>query len=89
MILTLVKKLMMNILNLKLVILLEYKNIKTFSQKAMFQISLMELLWIKKSKNTVLWTYVINDLKDGKIFGTFYEKELRVEKVIKRFKMCE
>ena len=44
MILTLVKKLMMNILNLKLVILLEYKNIKKFSQKAMFQISLMELL---------------------------------------------
>ena len=44
MILTLVKKLMMNILNLKLVILLEYKNIKTFSQKAMFQISLMEFL---------------------------------------------
>ena len=43
----------------------------------------------KKIKNTVLWTYVINDLKDGKIFGTFYEKELRVEKVIKRFKMCE
>ena len=39
-ILTLVKKLMAKILNLKLVILLEYQNIKTVFQKAMFQISL-------------------------------------------------
>ena len=47
---------------------------------------------IKKVKNTVLWTYVISDLKDEEIVRTFYEKELekanqkesRVEKVIKR-----
>ena len=47
---------------------------------------------IKKIKNTVPWTYVINDLKDEEIMGTFYEKELqkasqeefRIEKVIKR-----
>ena len=47
---------------------------------------------IKKVKNTVPWTYVISDLKDEEIVGTFYEKELqnpnqkvfRVEKVIKR-----
>ena len=46
---------------------------------------------IKKVKNTMLWTYVICDLKGEKIAGTFYEKELqktnqkefRVEKVIK------
>ena len=37
-ILTLVKKLMMNILNLKLVILLEYRNMETFLPEAMFQI---------------------------------------------------
>ena len=37
--LTLVKKLMMKILNLILVILLEYQNIKVFLQSAMFQIS--------------------------------------------------
>ena len=45
-----------------------------------------------KIKTTVLWTYVISDLKDGKFFGTFYKKELHktnqkelsVEKVIKR-----
>ena len=47
---------------------------------------------IKKVKNTVPWTYVINDLNGEEIVGTFYEKELqktnqkelRIEKVIKR-----
>ena len=47
---------------------------------------------IKEVKNTVPWTYVINDLNDEKIIGTFYEKELqktnqqefRIEKVIKK-----
>ena len=34
----------------KLVILLEYQNIKTFLQKAMFQIGLKKLLWLKKLK---------------------------------------
>ena len=32
---------------------------------------------IKKFKSTVLWTYVIEDLHEEKIVGTFYEKELR------------
>ena len=31
---------------------------------------------IKKSKNTVPWTYVINDLNGEEIIGTFYEAEL-------------
>ena len=47
---------------------------------------------IKKVKNTVPWTYVINDLNGEEIIGTFYEKELqktnqeefRIEKVIRR-----
>ena len=47
---------------------------------------------IKKVKNTVPWTYVINDLNGEEIVGTFYEKEFqkanqkdfRTEKVIKR-----
>ena len=47
---------------------------------------------IKEAKNTVPWTYVINDLNDEEIIGTFYEKELqktnqqefRIEKVIKK-----
>ena len=51
-----------------------------------------EVFVIKKLKNTVTWTYVINDLYDEEITGTFYEKELqktnqeefRIEKVIRR-----
>ena len=47
---------------------------------------------MSRIKNTVQWTYVINDLNGEKILGTFYEKELqktnqkefRMEKVIKR-----
>ena len=32
---------------------------------------------IKKVKNTVLWTYVINDLNGDEIIETFYENELQ------------
>ena len=47
---------------------------------------------IKKVENTVLWTYVINDLIREEIVGTFYQKELqktnqrefRIKKVIKK-----
>ena len=47
---------------------------------------------MSRIKNTVPWTYVINDLNGEKILGTFYEnelqktnqKEFRMEKVIKR-----
>ena len=46
---------------------------------------------IKKVKNIVPCTYVINDLNEKEIVGTFYEKEsqnanqkeFRIEKVIK------
>ena len=44
------KRLMMKVLNLKLVILLEYQNIKTFLQKAMFQIGLKKFLLLQKLK---------------------------------------
>ena len=51
-----------------------------------------EVFVIKKIKNTVPWTYVIDDLNGEEITGTFYEKELqkidqqefRIEKVIKK-----
>ena len=51
-----------------------------------------EVFVIKKIKNTVPWTYVIDDLNGVEITGTFYEKELqkidqqefRIEKVIKK-----
>ena len=43
---------------------------------------------IKKVKNTVPWTWVIEDLNGEDILGTFYENELQktnqTEKVIKR-----
>ena len=39
-----VKKLMIKIRNLKLVVLLEYQNIKTFLQKVTFQIGLKNFL---------------------------------------------
>ena len=52
---------------------------------------------IKKVKNTVSWTYVIEEVDGEEIVGTFYEKELqkvnqalefriefRTEKVIKK-----
>ena len=51
-----------------------------------------EVFVIKRIKNTVPWTYVIDDLNGEEITGTFYEKELqkidqhefRIEKVIKK-----
>ena len=39
-----------------------------------------EVFVIKKVKNTVPWTYFINDLKGEEIAGTFYEKELKLIK---------
>ena len=51
-----------------------------------------EVFVVNKIKNTVPWTYVINDLNGEEITGTFYEielqktnqREFRIEKVIKR-----
>ena len=36
-----------------------------------------EVTVIKKVKNTVPWAYVINDLNDDNIIGTFCKKELQ------------
>ena len=51
-----------------------------------------EIFTIKKIKNTIPWTYVINDPNGGEIIGTFFEnelqgttqKEFRMEKVLKK-----
>ena len=51
-----------------------------------------EVFVISKIKNTVPWTYVINDLNGEEITGSFYGKKLqktieekfRIEKVLKR-----
>ena len=36
-----------------------------------------EVFVVDKIKNTVPWTYIINDLNDEEITGTFYENELQ------------
>ena len=67
----------------------KYKNI--FAKRYILNWS-EEVFVVKKIKNTVPWTYVINDLNGEKIIEKFYEKELqktnqqefRIEKVIKR-----
>ena len=51
-----------------------------------------EAFIFSKIKNTVPWTYVINDLNGEEITGTFYEKELqrtnqkefRIEKALRK-----
>ena len=65
------------------------QNIKIFLQKAVSNWS-EEVFVIKKVKNAVPWTYVINDLT-GKFLELFTKKngkknqrEFRIEKVIKR-----
>ena len=53
---------------------------------------LEEIFVIKEIKNTVPWTYFINDLNGKEIIGTFYkkklkktnQKEFRIEKVINK-----
>ena len=67
----------------------KYKNI--FAKRYILNWS-EEVFVVRKIKNTVPWTYVINDLNGEKIIEKFYEKELqktnqqefRTEKVIKR-----
>ena len=67
----------------------KYKNI--FAKRYMPNWS-EEVFIIKKVKNSIPWTYAINDLNGEEIIGTFYEKELqktnqeefRIEKVIRR-----
>ena len=51
-----------------------------------------EVFVFKKVKNTVPWTYVINDFNDEEVIGSFYKKQLqktnqkefRIEKILKR-----
>ena len=67
----------------------KYKNIFAKSYTANWS---EEVFVVKKVQNTVLWTYLINDLNGKEIKGSFYEKELqktnqkefRIEKVIKK-----
>ena len=70
--------------------MLEFQNVKTFLLKDTLQID--QVFVVSKIKNTVPWTYVIDDLNGEEITGNFHEKELqknsqkefRIEKVLKR-----
>ena len=72
--------------------MLEFQNIKNFLLKDTHEIGLKTFFVVNKIKNTVPWTYVVNDLNGEKITGSFYEKELqktnqkefRIEKILKR-----
>ena len=74
----------------------KYKNIFA---KGYMQNWSEEIFVISKIKNTVPWTYVLNDLNGEEIIGTFDEnelqktnqKEFRIEKVlkIKGDKLCQ
>ena len=72
--------------------ILEFQNIKKFLAKGYTPNRTEKFFVISKIKNTVPWTYVINDLNGEEIIGTFYEKELqktnqkefRIEKVLKK-----
>ena len=67
----------------------KYKNIFTKGNTPNWS---EEVFVIKEIKNKVPWTYVINDLNNEQITGTFYENELqkanqeefRIEKAIKK-----
>ena len=79
---------MIEILNLKLVILLEYQNIKNIFAKGYFPNWSEEVLVIKRIKNNVPCTYVISDLKVTKLLESFtknnckkqIKKSLRLKK---------
>ena len=66
-----------------------YKNIFA---KSYVPIWSEEVFIVNEIKNTVPWTYTINDLNGEPITGTFYEKELqksnqkefRIEQILKR-----
>ena len=69
--LTLVKKLIIKSLNLKLVILLEYQNIKIFLQKVTLQICLKKFLWLKKLKILCRGHKLLMILTGNKLLGRF------------------
>ena len=76
-ILSLVKKIMIKYPKFKTgdsLIILKYKNIFAKGQTPNWSEAVSV---IKKVKNTVPWTYVINDLNGKKIVGIFYKKELQ------------
>ena len=76
-ILTLIKKIIRKVLNLKLVIMLEYLNIKIFLQKVMFQISLKKFLLFKKLKTLCRVHMILVILREKKFLKGYTKKNLK------------
>ena len=76
-------------LNIMKILIKKYKNIFAAGYVSNWS---EEVFIVNEIKNTVPWTYTINDLNGEKVIGTFHEKELqktnqkkfRIEKVLKR-----
>ena len=64
----------MKIINFKLVILLEYQNMKIFLQNDMLEIGQKKFLLLQKLQ-TLCRGHVISELKRKEIYQIFYEKE--------------
>ena len=55
----------------------DLQNKKKYFAKGYAQKRSEEVFVIKRVKNTVPFTYVINDLNEKEVIGSFYEKELQ------------
>ena len=83
---------MINIVNLKLLILLEYESIKTFLQKVTLQIGLKRILWLKRLKLLYRGHILLMILMEKNLSERFnkknckkqIKKNLELKKVIKR-----
>ena len=61
-------------------ILSEYQNIQTFWQKAMFQIGLEKVFWLKKLKTLSHGHMLFVTFKAKSVVGKFYGKNLKKKK---------
>ena len=75
--LTLVKKFMIKILNLKLVILSKYQNINFFLQNTMFQIGLKNYLWLIRLKRLCCGHMLLVILNVKKLLERFMKKNCK------------
>ena len=56
--------------------IIQFQNTKIIFAKGYVPNWLEEAFGISKIKNTVPWTYVINDLNGKEIVGTFFQKRI-------------
>ena len=67
----------MKIQNLKLLVMLEYQNIKTFLEKAMIQIGLKTFLLLKKLKTLFRGHMLLVILKTKELLQRFTKKDCK------------